>query len=141
MVHNTHFLGRGESFVPCYVSCINSTFWFLSIKAFVCFILFNLICRVLFSREIWKCCISLFSFGPLERLDAYLVLSLYFLFCHMECEDVTVDNTGEEFDIRAMEEFWKEIQKGLVYLCTPPSLCSVCCMHDFISSAKKCHFS
>ncbi|XP_029120003.1 uncharacterized protein [Elaeis guineensis] len=70
--------------------------------------------RVLLSREIWKCCISLFSLGHLERLDAYHVLSLYFSFCRMECEDVTVGNTDEEFDIRATEEFWKEIQKGLV---------------------------
>ncbi|XP_038975509.1 uncharacterized protein LOC103710780 [Phoenix dactylifera] len=70
--------------------------------------------RLLLLREIWKCCISLFSLGHLERIGAYHVLSLCFSFCHMECEDATGDNTGEEFDIRAMEEFWKEIRKGLV---------------------------
>lgn len=60
--------------------------------------------------KIWNCCRALFSLGPLERRDAYNVLSLYLYFfpCTEECE------VAEEFDIRAEKEFWDEIKRGLV---------------------------
>ncbi|KAK7330831.1 hypothetical protein VNO77_25035 [Canavalia gladiata] len=76
-----------------------------------------------FSREyffikLWYCCRTLFSVGPLERREAYNILSLYFSFSWLteECEDTdgdTIDKT-EEFDIRAEKEFWDEIKMGLV---------------------------
>ncbi|KAL4602312.1 hypothetical protein ACB092_10G044100 [Castanea dentata] len=66
--------------------------------------------RKSFLMKIWNCCRALFSLGPLERRDAYNVLSLYLSFfpCTEECED------AEEFDIRAEKEFWDEIKRGLV---------------------------
>ena len=61
--------------------------------------------------KVWNCCRALFSLGPLERRDAYNVLSLYLSFfpCTEEGED------AEEFDIRAEKEFWDEIKRGLVF--------------------------
>lgn len=66
--------------------------------------------------KIWKCCGTLFSLGPLERRDAYNVLSLYLSFfpCTEECEDADKSESMEEFDIRAETQFWDEIKKGLV---------------------------
>nr|POF01631.1 putative methyltransferase tarbp1 [Quercus suber] len=66
--------------------------------------------RKSFLMKIWNCCRALFSLGPLDRRDAYNVLSLYLSFfpCTEECED------AEEFDIRAEKEFWDEIKRGLV---------------------------
>lgn len=66
--------------------------------------------RKSFLMKIWNCCRALFSLGPLERRDAYNVLSLYLSFfpCTEESED------AEEFDIRAEKEFWDEIKRGLV---------------------------
>lgn len=65
--------------------------------------------------KIWKCCKKLFSFGTLERRDAYRILSLYLCFFpHNEelgvagmCDD------GEESDI-ADKDIWEEIKRGLV---------------------------
>ncbi|KAK7346778.1 hypothetical protein VNO80_21301 [Phaseolus coccineus] len=76
-----------------------------------------------FSRDylfikIWSCCRTLFSIGPLERREAYNILSLYFSFSGSteECahDDRDTINITEEFDIRAEKEFWNEIKIGLV---------------------------
>ncbi|XP_058009472.1 uncharacterized protein LOC131168902 [Hevea brasiliensis] len=72
--------------------------------------------RNLFSRNIWKCCRSLFSLGPLERRDAYGALSLCLSFssCMEQCEKADASVRAEEFDMRAEKEFWDEIKRGLV---------------------------
>ncbi|XP_027337446.1 uncharacterized protein LOC113851166 [Abrus precatorius] len=76
-----------------------------------------------FSREyffikLWNCCRTLFSNGPLERREAYNILSLYFSFSWSteECEDADSDTIikTQKFDIRAEKEFWDEIKRGLV---------------------------
>ncbi|KAK9275857.1 hypothetical protein L1049_023130 [Liquidambar formosana] len=66
--------------------------------------------------KFWKCCKTLFSLGPLERRDAYGVLSLYLSFfpCIEECEGADMSGRAEEFDIRAEKEFWDQIKRGLV---------------------------
>ncbi|KAI4327194.1 hypothetical protein L6164_019684 [Bauhinia variegata] len=76
----------------------------------------NKFSRECFFMKIWKCCITLFSVGPLERREAYNVLSLYFSFLPSleECEDANKISRVEEFDIRAEKEFWDEIKRGLV---------------------------
>ncbi|PIA40951.1 hypothetical protein AQUCO_02300016v1 [Aquilegia coerulea] len=76
----------------------------------------HVLSRDSFSRNIWKCCQALFSLGPLERRDAYSVLSLYIsiLYSKESHRDITLINGDEEFDIRAEQEFWEEIKKGLV---------------------------
>ncbi|XP_043715500.1 uncharacterized protein LOC122663896 isoform X2 [Telopea speciosissima] len=66
-----------------------------------------------FFRKVWKCCRRLFSLGPLERKDAYNVLSLYISFNTERC-DVVSNNGAEEFDVRSDQEFWDEIKRGLV---------------------------
>ncbi|XP_042490760.1 uncharacterized protein LOC122070638 isoform X2 [Macadamia integrifolia] len=73
----------------------------------------HILSREYFFRKIWKCCIILFSLGPLERKDAYDVLSLYFSF-HTETCEVVSHNGAEEFDVRSEQEFWDEIKGGLV---------------------------
>uniref|UniRef100_A0A803PMX3 tRNA (guanosine(18)-2'-O)-methyltransferase TARBP1 n=1 Tax=Cannabis sativa TaxID=3483 RepID=A0A803PMX3_CANSA len=78
--------------------------------------------KLLFSRndffvKIWKCCRTLFSLGPIERRDAYSVLSLYlsFLPCTDKWEDGDIrSDKVEVLDIRAEEDFWNEIKRGLV---------------------------
>ncbi|QCD81368.1 tRNA guanine-N1--methyltransferase [Vigna unguiculata] len=74
--------------------------------------------RDYFFIKIWSCCKTLFSIGPLERREAYNILSLYFSFSWSieECEHDDHDTVviTEEFDIRAEKEFWKEIKIGLV---------------------------
>lgn len=69
--------------------------------------------RKFFFREIWSCCSMLLSHGPLERRDAYAILSLFFSFTQ-GCEDVCLSDISEEFDIRQEKEFWDEMKKGLV---------------------------
>ncbi|XP_059657675.1 uncharacterized protein LOC132304137 isoform X2 [Cornus florida] len=66
--------------------------------------------------EIWKCCRILFSLGPLERKDAYGVLSLHLSFFSYisGCEDVGMGERDGGFDLRAEKEFWEEIKRGLV---------------------------
>jgi len=77
-----------------------------------------LVFRDYFFIKIWSCCKTLFSIGPLERREAYNILSLYFSFSWSieECEHDDHDTVviTEEFDIRAEKEFWKEIKIGLV---------------------------
>ncbi|KAL3619436.1 hypothetical protein CASFOL_037006 [Castilleja foliolosa] len=63
--------------------------------------------------KIWTCCKLLFSMGPLERRDAYNILSLYL------CFSSPTDETGdggrvETFDLRVDQEFWDEIKRGLL---------------------------
>lgn len=67
--------------------------------------------------KIWKCCKTLFSLGPLERRDAYTILSLYLSFfsCIDGCENADLGVGEEAFDLRAEKEFWGEIKKGLVF--------------------------
>lgn len=73
--------------------------------------------------KIWKCCKTLFSLGPIERRDAYSVLSLYLssLPCTDECGDADIgSNKFDGLDVTAEKEFWNEIKRGLVidqYLC------------------------
>ncbi|KAJ7952593.1 tRNA/rRNA methyltransferase (SpoU) family protein [Quillaja saponaria] len=66
--------------------------------------------------RMWKCCRTLFSLGPLERRDAYNVLSLYFTLvsCHKECKDTVIIGKIEEYTITEEKEFWDEIKRGLV---------------------------
>ncbi|KAF5177829.1 tRNA/rRNA methyltransferase (SpoU) family protein [Thalictrum thalictroides] len=76
----------------------------------------HVLSRDSFSRNIWKGCLALFTLGPLERRDAYSVLSLYIyiLYSKERRGDITLINGVEEFDIRAEQQFWDEIKKGLV---------------------------
>lgn len=62
--------------------------------------------------KIWKCCGTLFSLGPIERRDAYSVLSLYLSFLPGKDECGDADKVG--LDIRADKEFWNVIKRGLV---------------------------
>ncbi|KAE9607417.1 putative tRNA (guanosine(18)-2'-O)-methyltransferase [Lupinus albus] len=64
-----------------------------------------------FFIKMWNCCRTLLSTGPLERREAFNVLSLYlpFSLSTKECR-----NAVEDFDIRAEKEFWDEIRMGLV---------------------------
>ncbi|KGN55820.1 uncharacterized protein LOC101213211 isoform X2 [Cucumis sativus] len=72
--------------------------------------------RSCFLMKIWKCCKKLFSFGTLERRDAYRILSLYFCFFphNEELGGAGMCDDGEEFDIKADKIFWDEIKRGLV---------------------------
>ncbi|XP_038906254.1 uncharacterized protein LOC120092116 isoform X2 [Benincasa hispida] len=83
----------------------------ISIKGHAC----NL-SRNRFLMKIWKCCKKLFSFGTLERRDAYRILSLYLCFFphNEELGGAGMCDDGEEFDIRADKDFWDEIKRGLV---------------------------
>ncbi|KAL5551309.1 hypothetical protein UlMin_001485 [Ulmus minor] len=69
-----------------------------------------------FFMKIWKCCRTLFSLGPIERRDAYRVLSLYlsFLACTDEYRDADPHKKVEGLGIKAEKEFWDEIRTGLV---------------------------
>ncbi|GMH28826.1 hypothetical protein Nepgr_030669 [Nepenthes gracilis] len=69
-----------------------------------------------FLRQIWKCCKTLFALGPMERRDAYGIISLYLSYfsCGDLPEDANMDDRAEEFDIRAERELWEEIRRGLV---------------------------
>lgn len=76
----------------------------------------HMLSRKRFLMKIWKCCKTLFSLGPLERRDAYTILSLYLSFfsCIDGCENADLGVGEEAFDLRAEKEFWGEIKKGLV---------------------------
>ena len=68
-----------------------------------------------FFLRLWKCSKALFSMGSVERRDAYGVISLYLsYFCSVDCAQVKMYDKAEEFDIRAEQEFWDEIKRGLV---------------------------
>ncbi|GMN30914.1 hypothetical protein TIFTF001_003022 [Ficus carica] len=64
--------------------------------------------RNFFFVKIWKCCRTLFSLGPVERRDAYSVLSLYLSFLPCDADKVA------GLDISADKEFWEEIKRGLI---------------------------
>ncbi|XP_010274499.1 PREDICTED: uncharacterized protein LOC104609816 isoform X2 [Nelumbo nucifera] len=65
--------------------------------------------------KIWKCCKTLLSLGPLERRDAYNVLSLYLSSSlHMDGCEVSVCNGEDNLDLKSEKEFWDEIKRGLV---------------------------
>ncbi|XP_020231256.1 uncharacterized protein LOC109811829 isoform X1 [Cajanus cajan] len=71
-----------------------------------------------FFIKLWNCCRTLFSIGPLERREAYNILSLYFSFSWSKEEREDADSgtiiKTDKFDIRAEKEFWDEIKIGLV---------------------------
>lgn len=66
--------------------------------------------------KIWKCCKILFMLGPLERRDAYDILSLYLSFPSPidEENDLDVGGGEESFDLRRDNLFWDEMKRGLV---------------------------
>ncbi|XP_072962129.1 uncharacterized protein [Typha angustifolia] len=72
------------------------------------------ISRFSFLKDIWECCTSLFSFGHVERLDAFNLLSSYFSFHTEKCEILRKGDNYDNFDITKVKEFWEEIRKGLV---------------------------
>ncbi|CAO2837876.1 unnamed protein product [Amaranthus hypochondriacus] len=73
------------------------------------------ISRQHFFLRLWKCSKVLFSMGSIERRDAYGVISLYLsCFGSVDCAQVKMNDRAEEFDIRAEQEFWDEIKRGLV---------------------------
>ncbi|KAF5477643.1 hypothetical protein F2P56_004263 [Juglans regia] len=105
-------------------SCTIHFFLPIIFKAFVSYRSFEIsvhgqkqiLLRKSFLEKIWKCCRTLFSLGPLERRDAYNVLSMYFssLPCTEQCDVADTSMSEEEFDIRSEKEFWDEIKRGLV---------------------------
>ncbi|KAL5815078.1 hypothetical protein ACOSQ3_025873 [Xanthoceras sorbifolium] len=76
----------------------------------------HILSRNHFFKKIWNCCRTLFSLGPLERRDAYSVLSLYLSSFSCSKGSETADRSGraEEFDVSAEKEFWVEMKRGLV---------------------------
>ncbi|GAB4834643.1 hypothetical protein Ancab_032906 [Ancistrocladus abbreviatus] len=74
------------------------------------------ISRNYFFMRIWKCCQTLFTLGPVERRDAYGIISLYLSYFSTiaQSKDDDVDDRAEEFDVRYEKEFWEEIRRGLV---------------------------
>ncbi|KAJ0047909.1 hypothetical protein Pint_15756 [Pistacia integerrima] len=105
-------------------SCAISFFLPIILKAFVSQHSFEItvhghthvLSRNSFLKKIWNCCRTLFTLGPLERRDAYSVLSLYLSFfsCTEGPENPDVSVRVEEFDITAERELWDEIKRGLV---------------------------
>ncbi|PUZ43320.1 hypothetical protein GQ55_9G652300 [Panicum hallii var. hallii] len=68
-----------------------------------------------FLECIWDSCISLFSLGCGERLDAYNILSLYFSTLKLGHEVAVLGaDKLQEFDLRNVREFWNQLRKGLV---------------------------
>ncbi|XP_075102015.1 uncharacterized protein LOC107784157 isoform X3 [Nicotiana tabacum] len=67
-------------------------------------------------EKLWKSCKTMFSLGPLERRDAYSILSLYLSFFTYtdECQYIYMSSTAEVFDLRSEKQFWDEMKKGLV---------------------------
>ncbi|KAK3023238.1 hypothetical protein RJ639_043350, partial [Escallonia herrerae] len=92
------------------------------LKAFLCDPAFEIslcgqtymLSRNNFLRSIWKCCQTLFSQGPIERRDAYAVLSQYLSLynCIDGCDGVNVGD--ETFELRTEKELWDEIRSGLI---------------------------
>ncbi|RLN15678.1 hypothetical protein C2845_PM02G40530 [Panicum miliaceum] len=68
-----------------------------------------------FLECIWDSCISLFSLGCGERLDAYNILSLYFSTLKLGHKVAVLGaDKLQEFDLRNVREFWNQLRKGLV---------------------------
>ncbi|XP_051205949.1 uncharacterized protein [Lolium perenne] len=68
-----------------------------------------------FLESIWNCCVSLFSLGRAERLDAYGILSIYFSALKSGCQyAVPGADEAHDFDLRNVTGFWDELRRGLV---------------------------
>ncbi|KAK3148659.1 hypothetical protein QOZ80_3BG0297780 [Eleusine coracana subsp. coracana] len=68
-----------------------------------------------FLEQIWNSCISLFSMGRDEKLDAYTILSLYFSTLKLGHENTILRaDEVQEFDLRNVSKFWDELRSGLV---------------------------
>lgn len=66
-------------------------------------------------ESIWNSCISLFSLGHVERLDAYNILSSYFSTLKLGHRDAVLGaDEVQNFDLRNVNEFWDELRRGLV---------------------------
>ncbi|XP_044477036.1 uncharacterized protein LOC123204445 isoform X2 [Mangifera indica] len=76
----------------------------------------HILSRNCFFKKIWNCCETLFTLRPLERRDAYSVLSLYtsFYSCTEGPENPDGGVRVEGFDISAERAFWDELKRGLV---------------------------
>ncbi|KAF5735116.1 hypothetical protein HS088_TW15G00616 [Tripterygium wilfordii] len=96
--------------LPCILRAFNSTYAYgISVDGQTC-----VLSRNFFIMNIWKRCRSLFSLGPFERRDAYTTLSLCLSSYSEGCKSDDMNDRVEEFDIRAENEFWDEIKRGLV---------------------------
>ncbi|CAM0871313.1 unnamed protein product [Alopecurus aequalis] len=68
-----------------------------------------------FLESIWNSCVSLFSLGHAERLDAYDILALYFSALKSGHQyAVSTADEVQNFDLRNVTEFWFELRRGLV---------------------------
>ncbi|VAI25799.1 unnamed protein product [Triticum turgidum subsp. durum] len=68
-----------------------------------------------FLESIWNSCVSLFSLGRPERLDAYAILSLYFSVLKSGHQGaIPGADEVQNFDLRNVTEFWDELRRGLV---------------------------
>lgn len=68
-----------------------------------------------FLESIWNSCLSLFSLGRPERLDAYDILSLYFSVLKSGHQGaIPGADEVQNFDLRNVTEFWDELRRGLV---------------------------
>ncbi|GJN29982.1 hypothetical protein PR202_gb18253 [Eleusine coracana subsp. coracana] len=68
-----------------------------------------------FLEQIWNSCISLFSMGRGEKLDAYTILSLYFSTLKLGHQNTVLRaDEVQEFDLRNVSKFWNELRSGLV---------------------------
>ncbi|KAE8818497.1 methyltransferase tarbp1 [Hordeum vulgare] len=88
------------------VSCVTVEFGAVHLK----------LSRSGFLESIWNSCVSLFSLGRPERLDAYDILSLYFSVLKSGRQGA-IPGTADEvqnFDLRNATEFWDELRRGLV---------------------------
>lgn len=71
--------------------------------------------RFSFLESIWNSCISLFSLGRVERLDAYNILSSYLSTLKLGHRDAVLGaDEVQHFDLRNVNEFWDELRRGLV---------------------------
>lgn len=96
-------------------SLINGTCIYYGVKLLIVDCIY-LASRNCFFKKIWNCCETLFTLGPLERRDAYSVLSLYtsFYSCTEGPENPDGGVRVEGFDISAERAFWDELKRGLV---------------------------
>jgi hypothetical protein len=90
--------------VTCYLNCLLELI-----------VLRHYSCRSGFLESIWNCCVSLFSLGRAERLDAYGILSLYLSTLKSGCRyAVAGADEAHNFDLRNVTVFWDELRRGLV---------------------------
>ncbi|XBH97013.1 hypothetical protein VPH35_087309 [Triticum aestivum] len=87
------------------VSCVTVEFGAVQLK----------LSRSGFLESIWNSCVSLFSLGRPERLDAYAILSLYFSVLKSGHQGaIPGADEVQNFDLRNVTEFWDELRRGLV---------------------------